>query len=125
MKEILKRNGRDINTITFFHALISGGIVPESLEYVIACAIGALKKAESDALKRLYKSSDSFSDFYREMVENWNLLREDLMSTYTKGAPPEKPFSNSYAWKIWSAFSTMEATLRVGKPLPILGRLFA
>jgi hypothetical protein len=110
LNQILKRKGREIQTRTFFPALVSGGIVPESLDYQITCAIGALKKAEALALRELYQSSSSFANFYREIVSNWHSLRESLQETYTKGAPPEKPFSNSYAWKIWSALSAMEAT---------------
>jgi len=109
VNSILKRNGRDINTLTFFHVLISGGVIDESLEYLISCAIGAQKRAEDLALRELYKSSSSFSDFYRKIMDNWHSLRESVQETYTKGAPPEKPFSNSYAWKIWSALSAMEA----------------
>jgi hypothetical protein len=110
VNSIIKRNGRDINTSTFFHVLISGGIIDESLEFLISCAIGALNRAEALALRELYKSSSSFANFYRKMVSNWHSLRESLQSTYTKGATLEKPFSNSYAWKIWSALSAMEAT---------------
>jgi hypothetical protein len=96
-----------VNTRTFFSVLVSGGIVPESLDYLITCAIGALNRAEALALRELYKSSSSSSDFYRKMVDNWHSLRESLQETYTKGTPPEKPFSNSYAWKIWSALSAV------------------
>jgi hypothetical protein len=110
VNQILNRAEREISATTFFHALVSGGIVPESLEYLITCAIGAKKRAESLALRELYKSSSSFADFYRKMMSNWHSLRESLQSTYTNGATPEKPFSNSYAWKIWSALSAMEAT---------------
>jgi len=111
VNQILKRKGRNIHASMFFYALVSGGIIPESLDNTINSAINALRKAEALALKKLYKSSSSFSDFYLKMVDNWHSLREDLRSTYTKGAPPEKPFSRSYAKNIWRAFSAMEATL--------------
>jgi len=59
------RNGSDINRATFFHVLISRGIIDESLEYLISCAIGALNRAEALALRELYKSSSSREAFLK------------------------------------------------------------
>ena len=111
VNQTIKRKERTIHASTFSSALISGGVIPESLEHTIKCATGALQRAEALALRELYKSSSSFSDFYRKMVEDWHLLRENLKSTYTRGAPPEKPFSKSYANNIWQALSAMEGIL--------------
>jgi hypothetical protein len=105
VNQTMKRKERTIHASTFSSALISGGVIPESLEHTIKCATGALQRAEALVLRELYKSSSSFSDFYREMVSNWHSLRESLQETYTKGAPPEKPFSRSYAKNIWEALA--------------------